>query len=117
MDVLFLHGTSDVLVPYPCAPVRRDAVVETFGLGDEEVVTENEEYRWTRHTGDDGSVVEFITHEYSAENVVVLGGHCFPGSDDPGDATGQLFSYACVEPTDLIWGEAILDFFDAHPRG
>ena len=117
VDVLFLHGTSDVLVPYPCAPVRRDAVVETFGLGDEEVVTENEEYRWTRHTGDDGSVVEFITHEYSAENVVVLGGHCFPGSDDPGDATGQLFSYACVEPTDLIWGEAILDFFDAHPRG
>ncbi|MCA9651341.1 MAG: hypothetical protein H6712_17135 [Myxococcales bacterium] len=117
VDILFMHGTQDVLVPYPCAPVRRDAVVAAYGLGPEQVVAEGDGYRWTRHEGDDGTVMEFITHEYSAANTVVLGGHCFPGSDDPGDQPGQLMSYACVEPTELFWGEAVLDFFDAHPRG
>lgn len=116
VDVLFLHGTQDVLVPFECAPVRRDAVVAAYGLGGEEVVVEGDGYRWTRHEGGDGTVLEFIEHDHSAANTVVLGGHCFPGSDDPGDLPGQLMSYACVEQTDLHWGEAVLDFFDAHPR-
>jgi polyhydroxybutyrate depolymerase len=117
VDILYMHGTDDVLVPYPCAPVRRDEVVAAYGLGPEEVLVDGNGYLWTRHTGADGTVLEFITHEYNAANTFVLGGHCYPGSDDPGDATGQLFSFACVDPTDLHWGTAVIDFFDAHPRG
>jgi poly(3-hydroxybutyrate) depolymerase len=117
VDILYMHGTDDVLVPYPCAPVRRDAVVQAYGLGPEEVLVDGAGYTWTRHTGPDGTVLEFITHEYNAANTLVLGGHCYPGSDDPGGAAGQLFSFACVDETDLHWGTAVIDFFDAHPRG
>jgi polyhydroxybutyrate depolymerase len=116
VDILYMHGTDDVLVPYVCAPLRRDSVVEAYGLGPEEVLVDGDGYLWTRHTGPDGTVLEFITHEYNAANTLLLGGHCYPGSDDPGDATGQLFSFACVDPTDLHWGTAVIDFFDAHPR-
>ena len=117
VDILYMHGTDDVLVNYSCAPVRRDAVVEAYGLGPEEVLVAGDGYTWTRHTGPDGTVLEFITHEYNAANTLVLGGHCYPGSDDPGGAPGQLFSFACVDETDLHWGTAVIDFFDAHPRG
>lgn len=117
VDILYMHGTDDVLVPYPCAPLRRDAVVEAYGLGPEEIVTNGVGYTWTRHTGDDGTVLELITHEYNAANTFVLGGHCYPGGEDPGDAPGQLFSYSCVDRTELHWGTAVIDFFDAHPRG
>ena len=37
-------------------------------------------------------------------------------SDHPGDAPGQLFSFACVEESPTVWGEAVIAFFDAHPR-
>ncbi len=117
VDILYLHGTDDVLVPYDCAPPRRDAVVAAFDLGEEESVSEGDGLRWVRHTGEDGTVLEMITHEYNAQNTFVLGGHCYPGSDDPGDAPGQLFSYACIDPTDLHWGTAVIDFFDTHRRG
>jgi polyhydroxybutyrate depolymerase len=116
VDILYIHGTNDVLVPYGCAPTRRDEVVAAYGLGPEEVVVDGNGYLWTRHTGEDGTVLEFITHEYNAANMLVLGGHCYPGSDDPGNASGQLFSYACADPTDLHWGTAVIDFFDAHPK-
>ena len=117
VDILYMHGTDDVLVSYACAPVRRDAVVEAYGLGPEEIVVEGDGYTWTRHTGPGGTVLEFITHEYNAANTLLLGGHCYPGSDDPGDVPGQLFSFACTEETDLHWGTAVVDFFDAHRRG
>lgn len=117
VDILYLHGTDDVLVPYGCAPTRRDAVVAAYDLGPEELVADGAGYTWTRHTGPDGTVLEFVTHEYNAANTLLLGGHCYPGSDDPGDAPGQLFSYACVDPTELHWGTMVIDFFDAHPRG
>lgn len=117
VDILYMHGTDDVLVNYSCALPRRDAVVEAYGLGPEEIVAEGPGYTWTRHTGRDGTVLEFITHEYNAENTLLLGGHCYPGSVDPGDAPGQLFSFACVDETELHWGTAVIDFFDAHPRG
>lgn len=117
VDILYMHGTDDVLVPYGCALPRRDAVIDAYGLGPEELLVAGDGYTWTRHTGPDGTVLELITHEHNAANTFVLGGHCFPGGDDPGDAPGQLFSFECVEETDLHWGTAVIDFFDAHPRG
>lgn len=115
IDILYLHGTSDALINFSCAEPRRDAVVAHFGLGEEEVVAEDDTYRWTRHVGDQ-AVYEFIQHDYAAESFI-LQGHCFPGSTDPSGAPGQLFSFACIEPNSFVWGEAAMQFFLAHPKG
>ena len=105
IDILYLHGTTDALVNFACAGPRGDAVVAHFGLGEEEVVEEDESHRWTRHTGAD-AVYEFIEHDYAASTALIAG-HCFPGSQDEGGAPGQLFSFACVEPNAFVWGDAV----------
>jgi len=114
VDILYMHGTSDALIGFGCAYPRRDAVVAHFGLGAEEVVAEGDAYRWTRHESDEVTF-EFIEHDYAADSFI-LAGHCFPGSHDESGAPGQLFSYACVEPTEVAWGEAAMQFFLAHPK-
>lgn len=115
LPILYMHGTTDALVSFDCALPRRDTVVAEFGLGKEEVVAEGDGYRWTRHEGDGRGLFELIQHDYSAA-ALILGGHCYPGSDDPGDAPGQLFSFKCEDESGFSWGEAVIDFFDAHPR-
>ena len=76
---------------------------------------------------------ECETPEGAAKNLADLDGICVPGGfgvrgiegklgaltyarENGLPALGQLFSFACVEPTDLHWGTAVIDFFDAHPR-
>jgi hypothetical protein len=115
LPILYMHGTTDALVAFDCAPPRRDAVVAAFGLGEEQVVAEDEGHRWTRHEGRDRGLLEFIEHDYAAASPL-LGGHCYPGSDDPGDAPGQLFPFKCEDESAFVWGEVAIDFFDAHPR-
>jgi dienelactone hydrolase len=114
LDILYMHGTSDALINFSCAAPRRDAVVAHFGLGDEEVVAEGEKYRWTRHESDDVTF-EFVQHDYVADSFI-LSGHCYPGSHDESGAPGQLFSYACLEPTEFAWGESVMQFFMDHPK-
>jgi dienelactone hydrolase len=115
IDILYLHGTSDALINFGCAGPRRDAVVAHFGLGEEEVVQEDDDHRWTRHTSDEATF-EFIEHDYAAATAIIAG-HCFPGSQDESGAPGQLFSFACVEPNAFVWGDAVMQFFVDHPRG
>lgn len=115
LPILYMHGTTDALVGFTCAPPRRDAVVAAFGLGEEQVVAEGDGFRWTRHAGEGRALLEFIEHDYAAATPL-LGGHCYPGSDDPGGAPGQLFPFACEGESGFVWGEAAIDFFDAHPR-
>lgn len=114
LPILYMHGTDDALVNYSCAEPRRDAVVAAFGLGAEIVVEEGMGYRWTRYDGD--APLEFISHDYVAPDNPILRGHCFPGSDDPGGATGQLFTFRCDGENGFTWGEAVMDFFEAHPK-
>jgi polyhydroxybutyrate depolymerase len=114
LPILYMHGTDDALVAYTCAEPRRDAVVAAWGLGAETVVAEGAGYRWTRHEGE--ATLEFISHDYVVDDNTVLGGHCFPGSTDPGGAPGQLFPFGCSGASGFTWGEAVIDFFEAHPR-
>jgi poly(3-hydroxybutyrate) depolymerase len=114
LDILYLHGTDDALISYDCAQPRIDAVVAHFGLGAAEMLESSDGYRHVRHASD-AMVLEHIAHDFAAEAGIIRG-HCYPGSDDPGDAPGQLFSFACVEPSPVRWGEAVIAFFDAHPR-
>jgi hypothetical protein len=58
-------------------------------------------------------VFEFLSHDYVAASPI-LGGHCYPGSTDPGGQSGQLFPFGCVAPNDFTWGVEVMKFFMAH---
>lgn len=115
VSIMFMHGTDDALVNYACAEPRVAAAVAHYGLGEAETVDEGEGFRWTRHSGD-GVVLEFLSHDYAASNVIIRG-HCYPGSTDPGDAPGQLFPFGCEGENGFVWGEVAMQFFIDHPKG
>jgi pimeloyl-ACP methyl ester carboxylesterase len=115
ISILYMHGTADFVVNHACAVPRRDAVLERFALGDEEVVLDDPEVRHHRWTGDD-MTFEYVEHDYTGD-AVIAGGHCMPGADDPGDAPGQLVVASCDDPFLFVWGEEVVQFFLAHPRG
>lgn len=114
VDVLYMHGTSDNLVPFSTAPPYIDSLRTSWSLDSESVVSSDADYTWSRLEGSSGTVVEFIQHGYTAN--AIIGGHCYPGSTDDGSAPGQVFSFACEQPAPFHWGQAVLDFFIAHPR-
>lgn len=117
-DVLYIHGLTDVLVPYPgCAEPQRDSVLAAYEMTEgPETVADEANYRWQRWTSADGAVFEMIDHDYAAVSAI-LGGHCFPGSPDTkADLPGQLLSYGCNPVSPLHYGEAVMNFFEAHPK-
>ncbi len=115
VDVLYMHGTADLVVNFACARPRRDAIIEHFGLGPAEPLTLDDELRRTRHSAD-GMTLEFVEHDYTGDSVLA-GGHCMPGIDDPGDAPGQFVPASCDDPFLFVWGEELVQFFLDHPRG
>lgn len=115
LPILYLHGTTDAQMTYACAEPRRDAVLQTFGLSDPETISDDEHHQWVRYTDGAGMVFEYLTHDYENPNGFLVG-HCFPGADDPGGESGQLFPFSCTDASAFVWGEAVIDFFDAHPR-
>jgi poly(3-hydroxybutyrate) depolymerase len=116
IPVLYLHGTRDVLVPFHAAKQRRAALVTAWSLHEVARDALDARTRRTTYVSKLGTAVVFVEHDHAAKMRVELGGHCFPGSDDPGDAPGQLYSFACEDPAAFRWGELVMDFFRAHPR-
>ncbi|MGZ3450763.1 MAG: alpha/beta hydrolase family esterase [Polyangiales bacterium] len=108
--VLYLHGHGDQLVPYYSATELRDRVVRAWNMH------AIERGIGARYASTSGLVFEFIDHHLASKQKVELGGHCFPGSHDPGTAPGQLYSFACEGPSAFVWGDLVMDFFRAHPR-
>jgi hypothetical protein len=47
-----------------------------------------------------------------------LGGHCLPGSLDLNTniSPGETMFFGCAPPNAFKWGEAIMQFFTAHPK-
>lgn len=115
VPILYAHGSADTVVDFGCSEPIRESVAAHFGLGGPETVAEGDGHRWTRQSGADGMVLEFIAHDYQAANRA-LGGHCIAGGTDPGDEPGQLLPISCQGPTAFDWGETVIDFFEAHPR-
>lgn len=115
IDVLYMHGTKDALVPFSQGTAQRDALVAAWGMGSETTVESDGAHTWSRWTNASGTTFEFIQHDYQAATPI-LGGHCFPGSTDKGGEPGQLFPFNCVGTTAFTWGEAAMKFFRAHPR-
>ena len=123
LPILYMHGRSDQnYIPFTCAQPQVDAIVTAWGLTANGVVGSSPSYTRTRWSDASGTVVELIAHDYSSNEQVpfvsasILRGHCFPGSTDPGDQPGQLFSFRCQQPASFVWGAEVVEFFVAHPR-
>jgi polyhydroxybutyrate depolymerase len=123
IPILYMHGREDHnYIPFSCAQPQVDAIVSAWGLTANGVVASSPTYTRTRWSDAAGTVVEFLAHDYSSNAQVpfvspsVLQGHCFPGSTDPGNQPGQLFSFRCQQPASFMWGAEVVAFFLAHPR-
>ncbi len=121
LAVLYMHGTQDQnYVPYSCAQPQVDAMVAAWGLSPGVVVASDATFTRTRWSNASGGLVELLAHDYSSSAQVPyvsstrLEGHCYPGSTDPGNQPGQLFSFKCEQSASFIWGAEVLAFFQAH---
>ncbi len=115
VPLFYMHGTQDALISFSGAAIpQRDAVVTAWAMGAPQPVSSDASHIWTRYTNGKGTVFEFVQHDYTTP-AIVLKGHCYPGSKDPGNAPGQLFTFACTGPNAFVWGEEAIKFFKAHP--
>ncbi|HVU04223.1 MAG TPA: hypothetical protein VHE30_20840 [Polyangiaceae bacterium] len=114
IPILYTHGRTDGLVPYSTAETERDAVIAAWGFGAPESVEGGSDYQWDRYTNDNGTVFEFVQHDWktSFSFPTKLNGHCFPAK--PGFLTADAF-LACDATSKFNWSERVLDFFVAHP--
>ncbi len=121
IPILQMHGTADGLVPFAKATQQRDAVISAWGLGSPTTVSSDAQHAWTRYTNASGTVFEFIQHDYEVDPPLVpvpLHGHCIPGGNDlQANATfGQTMYFSCAPPDAFVWGQVVMQFFQAHPR-
>jgi polyhydroxybutyrate depolymerase len=119
VPVLQGHGTLDSLVAYAKGVQQRDAALSEWDLGDPVVVSTDADHTRTRYTNARGLVYEFVSHDAVAYlGSVYVGGHCLPGGNDsPANADlGQTLFFSCAPPHPFVWGQLVLDFFEAHPK-
>jgi polyhydroxybutyrate depolymerase len=115
LPILQMHGTQDALVNFTLtALTQRDQILSGWSMGPGTVIAGDASFTRTRYVNANGTVYEFLQHDYAATAFVK--GHCYPGSGDPGGAPGQLFSFACVGPDAFDWGQEAMAFFLAHPK-
>ena len=116
VPLLYMHGTKDNLVNFQGAAVpQRNAVTTGWKTDQGTKIGGDANFTRTRYVTQSGTPFEFIQHDYSASSFV-LGGHCYPGSTDPGGEKGQLFPFNCVKPNAFTWGDEAMKFFMAHPK-
>jgi polyhydroxybutyrate depolymerase len=123
LPILYMHGRADQnYIPYSCAQPQVDAIASAWSLAPNGVVESGAGYTRTRWSDAAGTVVELLAHDYTSNAQVPLvsqsklQGHCFPGSADPGNQPGQLFSFRCEQSAAFVWGSEVVEFFVAHPR-
>ena len=124
LSILYMHGRADEnYIPFSCAQPQVDAIASAWGLHADGVVASGAGYTRTRWR--DAAIdveVELLAHDYTSTAQVPfvsaseLQGHCFPGSNDPGNQPGQLFSFRCEQPAAFTWGDEVVKFFLAHER-
>ena len=114
IPVLYMHGRSDVIVA-GCQTAQRDAVVSGWSMTLDSTVSMDGSHTWSRYRSASGNVFEHIAHDYRAQSTL-LGGHCFPGSPDIGGGAFGTRNFGCDDTVAFDWGEAVIAFFEAHPR-
>jgi len=104
VDLFLAHGRYDSIVPFSTAVVQRDPVVAAWSMTETDVLADEPDYRWTRWTSPQGTVLEFLEFEWFRG---MLAGHCCPG---------VATEAGCGADTPIHYGQAALDFYIAHPR-
>jgi poly(3-hydroxybutyrate) depolymerase len=120
IPVLQLHGSVDGLCPFAKGTQQRDTAVAGWGLsGTPTTVSSDSHYSWTRYTSSAGGVYEFIQHDYEVPTPLLpvpLHGHCLPGGMDLTPSISVPMAFSCAPPNGFVWGQALMQFFAAHPR-
>ena len=120
IPVLSVNGTVDALVNFNNVAVpQRDTVVARWHMDSGVVIASDSTFTRTRYTSPSGTVFDFIQHNYSSSSSFTKG-HCFPGSQDlqaSGGEPGQVFGFGCQPPNSFVWGDEVMNFFIAHPKG
>lgn len=116
MDVLFLYGRKDAVVPPSCATQARDAIVKGFSMGAPTTVADGGDYARKKWTGS-GVTLETLEHDWltpASGSLALNKGHCIPGSKA---ATGTAWDdLACAGTNAFTWGTEVVTFFVAHPK-
>jgi hypothetical protein len=115
-----MHGTVDGLVPIGKGTQQRDTALAAWNFtGTPTTVGSDADYTWTRYTNSSGGVYEFIQHDYEVPTPLLpvpLHGHCLPGGSDITPSTLAPMVFSCAPPNAFVWGQALMQFFAAHPR-
>jgi len=101
---------------------QRDAILAWLGTVTDSVVASDASFTRTRYaSAAKGVVFEYVQHGYVVTPPILpvaIGGHCLPGGDDlRGQVSGESMFFSCAPPNGFVWGEILMDFFIAHPRG
>jgi dienelactone hydrolase len=116
IDVLFVAGAKDPLVPPSCTTPMVNAVVNAWG-GTKQTIASDSSYARDRYVGTAGNDFEVLTHQYTTDPAGKLGtnvGHCVPGATGKnGSIWDDLY---CKLPVSFTWGKEVLAFFQAHPK-
>jgi hypothetical protein len=107
--VFYAHGEADSVVAISGANETMDALRMAWDLSRPELNGGSDHYEIFRYSSDGTGLIEHMQHSlrsnYVDESFGAWEGHCFPGSDAPmGCGAGPA------------WGEAVLRFFEAHPK-
>jgi len=117
VDLLFVHGRKDGIVPFLGQAVpQRDAVLAAWPFGAPTTLEESTTHRARRWITSTGTVLEHWEHDYEASGLafgIPVAGHCVPGGDDIG---GFPAGYSCEGTQAFTYGELAMAFFLAHPR-
>jgi pimeloyl-ACP methyl ester carboxylesterase len=116
IDVLFLYGRKDAIVPESCAEGVAAAIATGFALGAPQTIASDATYTRLRYEGG-GVVLETLAHDYTTDpgsSLAINKGHCVPGSKAN---TGSIWdALACEGTSAFVWGTEVTSLFVAHPR-
>ena len=121
IPILQLQGIQDPVISYDSALTLRDGIRVAWGLDAGTLVSEDPTYRRDRYTNPQGTVYEFIQHDYASRATLLgmpIAGHCIPGGTavhTPGQGTERT-PFGCEGSASFDWGTEVMAFFVAHPR-
>lgn len=118
LPILFLMGRTDVSVGYQNLTGIRDAAIASYGATGPATVTMDGAYVHARWTGGGDALIETFDHAYETVSPgpwASARGHCIPGSTM--DPQAPQYAIPCALPNAFVWGDEVMTFFLAHPRG
>ena len=106
LDILYAHGSKDVLVHFSGAINTVKKIGSEWQLGNAKIISEDNNHKRIRFINSKGTKLDFLSYDWSSEYKGLLG-HCFPGADT---------YLGCGEGSSVNWGEEVLEFFMDNPK-